>query len=118
MRKNSAAYTATTWPEALQKQADLMAAEAYDDDDPGSIGAYFARGELACKSALEIWREEEQKVASEISNLQRKIDLMRVCLRVAVANRLDEEMPDNCSVATAMREVPETKEDLSEWLSW
>lgn len=113
-----AARTAATWPEALRKQAALFAAEAYQDDEDDDVGAYFIRGKAACERALALWAEEEQKVADQVAQLQRQIDQLRDGVRVAVADRLDEDMPDNEGIAATLRETPETEEDLSEWLNW
>lgn len=110
--------TAATWPEALRKQAALFAAEAYQDDVGDDVGAYFIRGKAACERALALWAEEEQKIAEQVAQLQRQIDQLRDGVRVAVADRLDADMPDNEGIAATLRETPETEEDLSEWLNW
>lgn len=110
--------TASTWPEALRKQIDLYGIEAHQDSEHDDTGAWFIEQVEACKRALELWREEEQKIAPALADLQRQIDALRDGIRLAVADRLEAEMPDNDHVARTLRETPEDEDELSAWLDW
>ena len=105
--------TATTWYEALQKQATLMGREAclFDDED-----TYFSGGAAACRRAMEIWREEEGRLAEQIKALESKIAALKDDVRICVGERLAEESDNEGwqEVARALQE----EDDPEWWLNW
>jgi hypothetical protein len=111
--------TAETWPEALAKQAVLMAEEAtqwsseLENEFPDD---YFRPGADACTRAGEIWREVETSKAEKIADLKRQLEAIQDEIRMAVATRLYDEsdMPGWKSVAEAIEEDV----DLNNWLDW
>lgn len=112
------ARTAHTWPEALEKQAMLLAAEARPNDPNDEISLYFQRGAAACRQALKLWGEEEQRVTGQMAELRRQMAELRNGIRYAVADRLEVLMPNNEGTAAALRNMAEDEADLSEWLEW
>lgn len=113
------ARTATTWPEALRKQAALFAREAtiscgYDD----SIGDEFRARQHACERALELWQEEASQLNDQLEALKVQLDALLNSIRFSVADRLEAENPGTAKdVAQALRDYSED-DDLSEWLRW
>jgi hypothetical protein len=107
---------ASTWPEALRKQAGLLGREVYleDDSDP-TEDHFFSRSAAACRRALELWSVEEAKVSPQIADLQRQIDVIRDGIRLAVADALDAEGAEK-SIANALREHNE--DACEEFLQW
>lgn len=108
---------AETWPEALSKQAILMAKEARyettaDDDE---FGTYFTDSVKACNRALEIWREIESAKQSKVEELQRQLESARDEIRLEVAQKLASE-----SDTIGWRGVASSIEEdaLEGWLDW
>lgn len=108
--------TASTWPETLRKQAALHRAEAYLDDND-DVGHYFINVTNACNRALELWNEEEAKIADQVAALLARVAELRDGVRLAVADRLDSEKMDS-GVAAMLRDTPEDAGELSAWLNW
>lgn len=111
---------ATTWPEALGKQASLMGGEAHLDqwgDDN-----YFGDGRDSCKRALELWHEVEAEKRAEIEALEAKIKAIRDGIRFEVADRLEEEGDPESSgwmgTVSILRDYDEDPAKLSRWLDW
>lgn len=115
--------TASTWPEALSKQAYLFQREANDwpADDPDfpiEADTYFGPGSEACKRALVIWKEVEASKAEEIKALEAKIEALKESVKLEVSEKLLAEGADKPSgwksVAWAIRD----EEDPGRWLDW
>lgn len=107
--------TATSWPDALSKQAYLFDREADPIDEDDNISPWFAQGAAACRRALEMWSEEEAKVQPQIDALMEQVAKLRNSVRFAVADRLDAEGHSK-DVAGALREY--TDADCGIWLDW
>lgn len=110
---------ASTWLEALEHQALLADREVYPEDGPDD---YFANLRDACRFALTVWREEEEKVAAQMAELERQIAALRDSVRVAVADRVEAHAtphPDAWrGLANSLRDTPEEANELSAWLNW
>jgi len=116
---------ATTWPEALHKQAVLMVSDAPGDDD--FAYRWFVDGSNACHYAwYEAWPETELAYGPQIEALQRKISdaeaqLAEVRAQIArdVADQVEQHAAGRAGwegIAHALREYPEAR--VSEWLNW
>lgn len=105
--------TATTWPEALSKQASLSRKEIFPGDDSSD---YFAQTAEACDKALEIWPEVAAEREDELESLRRQIRTIETEIRDTVALRLSAENESNAwrQVAQALR----ADYDKTEWLNW
>jgi hypothetical protein len=107
--------TATTWPEALQKQHYLMAQEAllWKDNPPDN---YFAPGANACTRAIEIWeniaKEKEQKRAQLKKQLADIDDEIR--LETAKKLQTENKAPGWQEIARAIAD----NDDLNNFLYW
>lgn len=118
--------TASTWPEALNKQEYLFRREFADQvrfehehNLEHEIDDWFEPGANACAKALEYWKEEESAIADEIKELEQKITDLRSGIAGKVADRLDnhEGMLDGWyHIAGDLREYDE--DDLDRWLYW
>lgn len=118
-RYESNRRTAETWPEALRKQASLMAEEAahwtgelaedYPDD-------WFGPGAKACNRALEIWKQVEASKQEKIQELQKQIATVQDEIRLEVARQLASES-DRDGWQHVARNI-ERDEDLNNWLYW
>jgi len=107
--------TATSWPEALGKQATLFRREAAQwitDGDPDNL---FGPGAQACDRALEIWKEIAAGKQAAIDELKAQIAAIQDSIRVETADRLEAESKIEGwrYVATALR-----TEDMNRWLYW
>lgn len=115
---------ADSWPEALEKQARLMADEAHLDEEGeryGELDHYFGDGSAACRRALEVWQVEEQTIAPAVEELQRQIAALRDGVRLKVAAQVRQESNGRDSwaqVAGALEEYEEDAGALSAWLNW
>lgn len=114
---NNEMRTASTWPETLRKQAALHRAEAYLDDDNDDVGRYFTNVTITCNRALELWNEEEAKIADQVAALLARVAELHDGVRFAVADHLDGEGMDS-GVAAMLRDTPEDADELSAWLNW
>jgi hypothetical protein len=115
--------SASSWPEALSKQAYLFQREANDwpaddPDFPSEADDYFGPGSEACKRALVIWEEVEASKAEEIKALEAQIEALRESIKLEVSEKLLAEGVDKPlgwkSVAWAIRD----EEDPGRWLDW
>lgn len=110
--------TASTWPEALRKQAHLFGREAneageYDTDN------YFADGALACERGLEIWKEVEAAKQEAIAELERQIKAVKASIRVEVAEKLEAESQGRQGWKSVARSIADIDEDeAGRWLDW
>lgn len=108
---------ASTWPEALEKQAMLSALEAAQF--PDEVGEWFRNVAEACKVAGKLWREEAAAVAGEVAELQRQIMELRKGVRIRVAQRMEGcTTPGADNVINALYEIDEDPYQLSAWLDW
>jgi hypothetical protein len=114
---NASYRTASSWPEALTKQAGLFDAETYlDDPADGEAGTYFTDGAAACRRALVIWHEEQTARREAIAALQAQIDALMAGVRTATAARLAAENDRQGwkMIAAGLA----NDEDLNRWLDW
>lgn len=114
---------ASTWPEALSKQATLLGQNVYlEDGSEPTEDYFFTGGKEACKRALELWKEEEPKVAEQIVELERQIAALRDGIATTVGQRLEAENEKNnrgwASIAAALQEMHEDEDVFSDWLNW
>ncbi len=108
--------TAETWPEALQKQASLMAREAnYEAGENFRPGTYFTDSVEACERGLEIWREVEETKQAQTKELQRQLEAARDEIRFAVARQLASES-DKIGWQGVASSIEE--DTLEGWLDW
>ena len=109
---------ASTWIEALQKQAELYGFEAHIDGENDDVGPMFIRWLAEIERALEMWAEESQKVAPQIEALEAQIAALKDGIRLAVADRLEAEIV-NGDLPGLLREIEEgDAAELSAWLDW
>lgn len=104
--------TATTWPEALSKQAALSQRETWDEDETG----FFTQTVAACNKALEIWPGIAGKRQAEIEALRAQLAFIQLEIQCEVADELarTNQTPGWNQVALALREDT----DLNAWLNW
>lgn len=108
--------TAETWPEALQKQASLMAREAnWEAGENFKRGTYFYDSVKACERGLEIWREVEDAKQAKIKELQRQLEATRDEIRFEVAQQLASES-DKVGWQGVASSIEE--DTLEGWLDW
>lgn len=111
--------TAETWPEALRKQASLMAAEAAqwpDDLAEQYPDDYFGPGTEACNRALEIWETVEASKQGKIIELKKQLEAVQDEIRLEVAQTLRAE--NDISGWQHVADAIENDEDLTTWLNW
>jgi len=115
---------ASTWPEALDKQASLMCREYNQYPEEPKEEDMFWTGAEACKRALAIWPEEAGKVEKEIEQLLERVEKLRQGVVEAVGIRLEAEWTGQdagsgragwMGIAVSLKD-PET--DLDSWLDW
>ena len=110
--------TASTWPGALRRQADLFRREVYEDSEYPDD--FFGPGADACERALVIWKEVEAAKIEAIAELERQIQAIKDSIRLEVAERLEAESEGHRrgwkNVAGAIAQIDE--EDVSAWLDW
>jgi hypothetical protein len=82
------ARTADNWHDAIQRQAWLFQAEVFPD---GPVDDFFAQGAAACDRALELWADEAERVADEITALEQRIQELRDSIRINVGKQLATE---------------------------
>lgn len=108
--------TATTWPEALAKQAHLMRAESYLDDE---TDAWFGDYASACDRGLVLWREIAATRADEIDALYQRLSEINDEIRRATGARL---MAECDSEKQGWRQCADALLDdstsLDAWLDW
>lgn len=117
MAERISAYdrTATSWPEALTKQAYLFDRDSDPIDEDDNISLWFARGAKACRRAVQMWTEEEAKVKPQIDELMAQVTTLRDTVRFSVADRLEAEGHET-HVSDALREYDEHSCEF--WLDW
>lgn len=116
--------TASTWPEALRKQAYLFEREANewppnDPDFPCEPDDLFGPGAAACKYALSIWDEVAASKRDAIEALEAQIKTIKDSVRIEVADKVESQGNNVAGwkqVAQALREHSEN--ELSAWLNW
>jgi hypothetical protein len=114
---NASYRTARSWPEALSKQANLLANEiGLDDPADGEAGTCFTDGSAACRRATVIWSEEEDRRMPALEALRAQIDALMDEVRTATAARLAAESDRQGwkQVASAL----EQNVNLNQWLDW
>ncbi|MCB0080216.1 MAG: hypothetical protein KDE47_04775 [Caldilineaceae bacterium] len=113
--------SANGWHEALGNQAALMGREIDYETwaDEYYDGQYFSEGMRACWRAIEILEIEEAKVASEIAELEQRIEELHEAARIRTGERLRQEKQWQSSgwigVATTLEDP---NEDPESWLNW
>lgn len=124
-RSEANSRSASTWPEALHKQAYLFRCEANDwpagdPDFPIEPDDYFTPGAEACKRALEIWNEVAASRQNAIEALEDQIQIIKNGIRQEVSEKLLAEGADKPagwkSVASAIAEIDE--DEVGSWLYW
>jgi hypothetical protein len=115
---------ADNWPQALQKQRQLMqreaALEAQDEremreaaEPPDSLDHYFRDTIDACARALELWPLVAGERQAEVNRLLDQIEQINIGVKLEVARRLQAENHRFAQTADAMRTMTP-----SEWLDW
>ena len=113
--------TASTWPEAFQKQQRLMWREyrAYPDLMEGETVHYFKEGAEACQRASELWAEIEAANQAKIEELERQIAALRAGILQQVSERLKAERQTDGWLSVANEIVSENyADDPGDWLDW
>lgn len=114
--------TASTWKEALDKQAGLMMREyhQYPELYGEEQDNYFQTGAEACQRALTIWAEIEPEYKAQIQALEEQIDALHTHLRQEVGKKLRAERQTTShgweNVADALN--GDEYADPSDWLNW
>lgn len=108
--------TASTWPEALYKQAYLLQREANEAGEFDSDN-YFSEGALACERGLEIWKEVEVAKQEAIAKLERQIQAIKDGIRIEVAEKLEAESGGRQGWRGIARSIADDT-DLNNFLYW
>lgn len=113
--------SASTWPEAFQKQQRLMWREyrAYPDLMEGETSHYFKEGAEACLRAGVLWTEIEAESQAKIEELERQIAALRADILQQVSERLKTERQTDGWLSVANEILSENyADDPGAWLDW
>lgn len=114
-------HTASTWLEALGKQARLHQIEAdAEAEDAGEVGdTWWSDMIYACTLAHELYSDNLAKCQVQIAALEAQITALKNQARLDTANELDNGADGRREVAKAMREIADgDARRLSDWLMW
>jgi len=117
--------SADGWPEAIDKQIALMSRESWGEglswiSYPTFLhDMYFTESVAACRRALQIWKDEEAKVADEVAALEQRITELKNGIRFNVGERLEREKyyksPGWQGVVNTLNDEDS---DPAAWLNW
>lgn len=113
---------ASSWPEALRKNARLCSREIDPDFEAGDGDYFFTDSAASCERALVIWAEREKTHSKRIEELQQLIEQEKEAIKQEVADQLEKETPMRkekpsygwSGTAQQLRDL----DDPSEMLNW
>lgn len=109
-------HIASSWPDALRKQAGLYQREAnlFSDGD-----TWFSDGAAACRRALEIWSAVDSDTSAQIAELERQIAALRTHQRYSVGVQLATEANGRGGWQDVANTLSgDEYDDPSDWLNW